>query len=60
MIIESTEDKREKILESFLLNMHLLTPSQRGVIVKIIDSLYGFTPIEAEYHKNGKLVIEEK
>lgn len=52
MEIKPFEDKREEILRLFLLNMNLLTPGQRGVIIKILDSLYGYVPIEEEFIKN--------
>ena len=54
MEIKPAENKEEKILELFLLNMNLLTPSQRAIIVKILDNLYGYEPIEKDYME-GKI-----
>jgi len=53
MKIELTSDKREEVLRLFLLNMNLLTPGQREIIIKIFDSLYGYPPIEEEFIKKA-------
>lgn len=42
-------NKEEEIIGLFLLNMHLLTPGERSVIVKILDNLYGYAPVEEEF-----------
>ena len=55
MEIKPFEDKREEILRLFLLNMNLLTPRERGVVIKILDSLYGYIPIEEEFVKSSTI-----
>jgi hypothetical protein len=49
MEIKPLLDKREEVIRLFLLNMNLLTPGERGVIIKLLDIMYGFPPIEEEY-----------
>jgi hypothetical protein len=55
MEIKPFNDKREEVLRLFLLNMNLLTPAQRGIIIKILDSIYGYVPIEEEFVKSSSV-----
>jgi hypothetical protein len=48
-IREKFDDKEEEVIRLFLLNMHLLTPGERGIIIKILNNLYGYEPIQEEF-----------
>ena len=54
MEIKPLDNKEEEILKLFLLNMNLLIPSERSVIIKMLDNLYGYDPIEKDFVEKNK------
>lgn len=55
MIIEDKLKVEEEIIKLFLLNMNLLTPAQREIMVKLLERLFlEPLPVEEEYIKSRK------